>query len=81
MVQRVAASLALITFVICLVAGGLQAGNPFATTVWRALIAMGATFLLGLIVGSMAQKMLDENLSAEEKKLKNSQAKTSGSDR
>ena len=81
MVRRIATCSALITFIICLVAGGLQADNTFGTAVWRALLAMGATFLIGLIVGSMAQRMLDENVSAERKKLKDSQAEVAPSDR
>lgn len=71
MAQRIAAGLALIAFALCLLVGSLGAGNPFGTTVLRALAAMAVTFVVGLIVGSMAQKMLDENLRNHEQKLKN----------
>jgi hypothetical protein len=79
MAQRIASILALIVFAVCLVVGGLEADNPFTTTVGRALVAMAATWVVGLVVGSMAQRMLDENLQAEEEKLKNSAMKP-GSD-
>ncbi len=60
MPQRVAAILALIAFAMCLVIGGLQADNPFTTTVTRALLAMVGTFVLGLILGSMGQRMVSD---------------------
>jgi hypothetical protein len=81
MIQRIAASMSLIAFAVCLLVGGLDAENPFATTVWRALQAMFATFVVGWIVGIMAQAMLDENLKAEREKLKNKQPKPAGNDR
>jgi hypothetical protein len=73
MPQRVAAALALIVFAVCLYSGS-SAGNPFGTVVSRALLAMAATLVIGLIVGTMAQKMLDENLKIDEEKLKNDSA-------
>jgi hypothetical protein len=60
--QRLAASLAVLTFAVCLVVGGLQAGNTFTTTVTRALVAMAGTFVVGLVVGAMGQRMLDDNV-------------------
>jgi flagellar biosynthesis protein FliR len=81
MVQRIAAALALIAFAVCLLIGGLEAGNPFTTTVWRALLAMGATLLVGMVLGTMAQAMINENLKMEQEKLKNSTPKTQGRDR
>jgi hypothetical protein len=68
--QRIAAALALVVFAVC-VAVGIAARNPFGTVVSRALLAMVATFVIGLVVGAMAQRMLDENLRSEEEKLKN----------
>jgi len=62
MPQRLAAILALLAFAFCLVIGGLETGNTFTTTVSRALAAMAGTFVIGLILGSMAQRMIDENL-------------------
>ena len=64
MATRLAASLSLVVFALCLVVGGLQAGNPFGTTVLRALAAMGGTFVVGLIVGVMAEVMLKESVAA-----------------
>jgi hypothetical protein len=55
---------------VCLVVGGIQADNPFTTAVSRALVAMMGTMVVGLIVGWMAQKMLDENVKAAEGKIK-----------
>ena len=69
MPQRMAAALALVVFAACLLIGGTQTGNPLATVVQRALVAMAATFVIGLVAGVMAQKMLDENVASLEKKL------------
>jgi putative Mn2+ efflux pump MntP len=79
MPQRVAAILALIAFAMCMVIGGLQADNPFTTTVVRSLVAMAGTFLVGLILGAMGQKMLRESLS--QKKMPDLQVKPEGHDR
>jgi hypothetical protein len=62
MPTRLAAILALLVFAVCLLVGGIETGNTFTTTVTRALGAMIGTFVIGLIVGSMGQKMIDENL-------------------
>jgi hypothetical protein len=64
MVRRTAGSLALLAFAVCVVAG-MNAGNSTATVLSTALLAMGATFVVGMVVGAMAQKMLDENVAAE----------------
>ena len=64
MVRRVAGSLALLAFAVCLVAG-MNANNSTATILSNALAALGVTFVVGLAVGAMAQKMLDENVAAE----------------
>jgi hypothetical protein len=64
MVRRIAGTLSLLAFAICLVAG-LAARNSTATILANALLAMGVTFVVGLVVGAMAQKMLDENVAAE----------------
>jgi hypothetical protein len=63
MTRRIAASLSLIAFAVCLVMGGFQAENSFSTSVQRALVAMVITLIVGLAVGAMAQKMLDENIA------------------
>ena len=72
MANRIAATLALIAFALCLVVGGIHAGNPFSTTVLRALFALVGTYVIGLILGAVAERMLRDNLKAEEEKLRNS---------
>ena len=64
MPQRLAAVMSLLVFAVCLIVGGLEVGNPFTTTVERALAAMAGTFVVALIVGFMAQKMIEENVNA-----------------
>ena len=63
MTRRLAASVALIAFAVCLVAGA-RAGNTFPTTVGRALLAMVGTLIIGLIVGTMAQVMVNESVAS-----------------
>ena len=63
MARRTAGILALLAFAVCVVAG-LNAGNSTATVLSNALLAMAATFAVGLVVGAMAQKMLEENVAA-----------------
>ena len=67
MVQKIAGALALIAFALSLVMG-IMAENGLATTLARGLKAMLVTFIVGLAIGAMAQAMLNENLSAAEKK-------------
>jgi hypothetical protein len=81
MPQRLAAVLAMLAFAVCLLIGGIQADNPFTTTVARALVAMAGTFVIGLIVGAMGQKMIDENLKMAKEKLSNLETKEAKSDR
>jgi uncharacterized membrane protein len=73
MSKRIAAAMSILSFAICLVIGAFQADNTFTTAVERALVAMMATLIVGLIVGAMAQKMLDENLKSHEEKLDKSE--------
>ena len=68
MARRMAGALALVVFAVCVLAG-IGAGNTFERILARALAAMAVTFLVGLVVGAMAQKMIDENLAAEAAKL------------
>ena len=67
-------------FAICLLIGAFEADNSFSTTVQRALVAMVVTLLVGLLIGAMAQKMLDENLKPHEEKPEIS-TKREGTDR
>jgi len=79
--KRLAAAMSLIVFTVCLLVG-MQSTNSFGTTIQRALTAMVATLIIGLIIGAMAQRMLDENLKAhEEEKAKNSSTEIQASDR
>ena len=79
MTRRIAACLALVAFAVCILTG-LQAGNPFASVVSKALLALVVTFVVGLVIGSMAQKMLDENVAAP-KNVPNPEAKQGPGDR
>jgi len=79
MVRRIAASMALVAFFVCILAG-MNAENPFSTVVANALVALIVTFVVGLVLGAMAQKMLDENMTASNKS-GNPEAKTTGGDR
>jgi amino acid transporter len=64
MPTRIASTLALVVFAVCVIAG-IGAQNGFSTVIVRALLAMIATLIVGLVLGAMAQKMLDENLAAQ----------------
>jgi hypothetical protein len=81
MVMRVAVVSALGAFSLCLLIGGLEADNPFTTTVWRALVAMGGTLVIGLVLGEMARRMIAESVADETKKSENSSTKVTESDR
>jgi len=59
---RIAATTSFIVFAVCLIAG---ADNTFGTAVGRALVAMIATLGIGLIVGWMGQKMIEENVKQQ----------------
>lgn len=62
MPRRLAAAVAMLAFVLCLILGRVQARNDFSTTVTRALYAMAVTFGVGLIVGVAGQRMVDETV-------------------
>lgn len=74
MPRRLAAVIALVVFAVCILAG-MSAGNTFAETLRRALIGMFGTLVVALVVGGMAQKMLEENARQLEKKSENSETK------
>lgn len=69
MANRVGGILALVAFMMCLVIGAFDAGNSFTTTVYRALLAMLCTYVIGYLVGIAAERMLNENVAAEAKRL------------
>lgn len=81
MPRRIAATLALIIFAVTLVTGAFQADNPFSTTVLRAILAMAGTYVIGLVLGLMAQRMLDENIKESGKKIKNNEGNVTPSSR
>jgi ABC-type proline/glycine betaine transport system permease subunit len=57
----IATSLALVAFATAVV-GGIWADNPALTTIARALVAMVVCYLVGSIIGSIAQRVIDENI-------------------
>ena len=69
MTRRIAASLSLLVFAIFLIAG-MQASNPLATVLSRALVAMAGTMVISLAIGAMAQRMIDENLVKKEQEIR-----------
>jgi putative effector of murein hydrolase LrgA (UPF0299 family) len=69
MIRRIAGIGALLVVAVAVMAG-LEADNSFTTTIMRALTAMAGTFVVGLVVGAMAQKMMDENKKSLEEKSK-----------
>ena len=71
---------ALIAFAMCLVMGIVRE-NDFVTTLSRALKGMFVMFFVGLVVGWMAQRMLDENLSDQAKNEENEESKSTPQDR
>ena len=70
MAKRMAGVLSIVVFAFCLLLG-LRAGNPFSTIVSRALVGMAGTYVVGLVLGAAAQRMVDENVRDEERKLRN----------
>jgi len=64
MPQRMAAAMSLIVFALCLLIGGLGADNSFGVAVGRALVAMAGTFVVALVIGHMAKRMIEENVAA-----------------
>lgn len=72
MPRRLAVAVALIAFAVCLICG-LMAENSFVETVRRGLIAMFVTLAVGLVIGAMGQKMLEENVKQMAKKSESSE--------
>jgi NhaP-type Na+/H+ or K+/H+ antiporter len=80
MIRRMAVSVALVAFAICILVG-MQAENSFSTTVMRALLAMAVTLVIGLVVGAIGNRMLEENLEPPKKNLEIPEAKDGATDR
>ena len=57
----VATSFALISFASALFVGA-AAGNPLHTILWRALFIMIGCYVVGLIVGAVAQQTVDRHV-------------------
>lgn len=60
--QVIASSLGLIGFIIAILAG-LAADNPETTTIVRALIAMFICYVVGMIIGAIATRALNEHIA------------------
>lgn len=75
MPNQIAGILALIAFVLCLLIGAFDAGNSFTTVVYRGLLAMLGTYVVGYCVGIAAERMLAENVAAEAKRLSDAEKK------
>ena len=67
MTRRLAAATSLVAFALCLLAG-MAAENTLSTTLSRALVAMVGTLVVGLVVGWMGQRMLEENVKVAKAK-------------
>ena len=78
MPNRIAGILALIAFSMCLLVGAFEANNPFTTVVWRSLIAMFGTYVIGYIIGIAAERMLGEQKAAAEKAVAVKESATDG---
>lgn len=79
--RRLSAVMALLAFAVCLLVGGLEAGNGLGTVIERALTAMAVTFAVAYAVGLAAQKMLDEHLKIEEHRLRENSSADAPADR
>lgn len=80
MPHRIAAIIALIAFALCLLQG-MAVENTFSTTVLRAMLAMAGTYIIGLIVGLMGERMIQDRPKPKPEKMENSARKIETSDR
>ena len=69
MTRRLAASLSLLVFAVCLIVG-MESGNTLETVLSRSLLAMAGTMVISLVIGTMAQYMLDESLKKREQEFR-----------
>ncbi len=63
------ASLGLFAFAVAVVAG-LAAGNPFAVTLSRSILALFLFCLIGLVLGQVAQWVVLEHQRTREKEIR-----------
>ncbi len=68
MVRLTGAALGFFAFAITILLG-MAAGNPIETTLQRAMQAMFMFFALGLCVGTVACRVVDENSLAQHREL------------
>jgi hypothetical protein len=59
--KLIATCFALVCFAAAIVVG-LAAGNPAMTVLWRALLVMGAAWLVGQVVGAVLCRALEEHV-------------------
>jgi putative Mn2+ efflux pump MntP len=57
----IATSFALVAFAAS-VLGGLAVDNPAVTILWRALMSMVICYTLGVVIGTAAQRAVDEHI-------------------
>jgi hypothetical protein len=60
-----ASCFALVCFAAAVVVG-LAAGNPPVTVLWRSILVMGGAWLVGLAVGALFQRTLEEHIEAHQ---------------
>jgi hypothetical protein len=65
MANRLAGVCGLIVFAAMLIVGRFVAHNDLSTTILRALVAMLVMVVVGYVLGTMAEKMLEENLASK----------------
>lgn len=68
MVRLCGGSLGLFAFFVAVVQG-LLAGNPTEVTLWRAIGALVVFFILGLVTGWVAFRVLDEHALARHRQM------------
>ena len=62
----ITSSVALIAFALAIGLGAF-AGNSAATTIWRALVAMTACYVVGLLIGQAARSAMNEHIERYKK--------------
>ena len=60
----IATCFSITAFVAALLIGAIWAGNPMLTVLYRALIVMLACYPIGLVVGGILQRVIEEDIEA-----------------